>query len=105
MTTVIIVSLILLILMFAGMPVAFSFLLASILYFALSGENFSTIVPTAFYALNNFALLALPLFIIAGNLMEISGIASKLVNFAEALLKKVKGGLGALILIASMFLG
>lgn len=105
MTAVAIASLILLILMFAGMPIAFSFLLSSILYFIISGEGFSTIVPTAFYSLNNFALLALPLFIIAGNLMEASGIAAKLVDFADALLKKVKGGLGALIPLASMFFG
>lgn len=105
MIIVVITSIVLLILMFLGMPIAFSFLLASILYFLLSGENFSTIVPTAFYSLNNFALLALPLFIIAGNLMEASGIATKLVDFSEAMIKKVKGGLGSLIPLASMFFG
>lgn len=97
--------LLVLILMFLGMPVSFSFLFASIAYFVMSGETLTTIAPTTFFSLQNSSLLALPLFIIAGNLMEASGIATKLVDFSEKLLKKVKGGFGAVIPLASMFFG
>lgn len=105
MIPVTIASTILLILMFLGMPVALSFLASSILYYLLSGESLSRIVPTAFYSLNNFTLLALPLFIIAGNIMQESGIAERLINFSELLLRKIKGGLGAIIPLASMLFG
>ncbi|MDD5013757.1 MAG: TRAP transporter large permease [Atribacterota bacterium] len=102
---IIIASLVILISMFIGIPIAFSFLFGSILYMLVAGEGIDTIVTIAFFSLNNFSLLALPLFIIAGNLMDVTGIASVLVNFAEALLKKVKGGMGAVIPLASMFFG
>lgn len=102
---IIIAILIVLLLMFLGMPVSFSFLFASMAYFFIAGESLSTIAPTTFFSLQNSSLLALPLFIIAGNLMEASGIATKLVDFSESLLKKVKGGFGSIIPLASMFFG
>ena len=105
MNAVIIATIVLLILMFIGMPIAFSFLSGSLIYFLISGESLSTIVPTAFFTLNTFSLLALPLFIIAGNLMQQSGIAEKLVDFSAVLLRKTRGGLGAIIPVVSMLFG
>lgn len=97
--------LIVLILIFVDVPISFSFLFASIAYFILSGEILDSIPPATFRAFQNPALIALPLFLIAGNLMEESGIADQLVNFSERLLKKVKGGFGSIIPLATMFFG
>jgi len=105
MTVVTIACLILLILILVGMPISFCFLFSSMLYSLLAGKTLNGIVTAAFYSLDNYTLLALPLFIVAGNVMEASGIASVLVNFGDALLRKVKGGMGALIPISSMFFG
>lgn len=102
---IVITIIILLILMFLGMPISFSFLFSSVVYFIISGETLSTIAPTTFFSLQNPSLIALPLFVVAGNLMEASEIATKLVDLSEFLLKRVKGGLGSVIPLASMFFG
>lgn len=98
-------SIVVLVLIFIGMSVSFSFLTGALLYLIVSGTDMGTVVPDAFFALDSFELLAIPLFLIAGNLMEVSGIAEKLIDFSSALLKKVKGGMGAIIPVASMFFG
>lgn len=98
-------SIAILLLMMSSMPVAISFLFGSILYVLMTGLSAGMIVSSAFYALDSVTLLAIPLFLIAGHLMEISGIAEKLINFANALVKKIKGGLAATIPIATMFFG
>ncbi|WP_102348832.1 TRAP transporter large permease [Bacillus sp. Marseille-P3661] len=91
--------------MFLGMPIALCFLSGSLFYMIVGGESMGSVAPEAFFALDKYALLAIPLFMIAGTLMEVSGIAEKLIDFANALLKKVKGGMGAIIPVSSMFFG
>jgi C4-dicarboxylate transporter DctM subunit len=103
--TVIISSVLILLLMFLGMPVTFSFLTGSLVYLWLAGMSMGSLVSDAYYALDKFALLAVPLFMIAGSLMEVSGIAEKLIDFSRALLKRIKGGMGAVIPVSSMFFG
>jgi C4-dicarboxylate transporter DctM subunit len=91
--------------MFLGMAVSFSFLTGSLLYILLTGTSMRTVVTTAFFSLESFTLLAIPLFMIAGRLMEVSGIAERLIDFSRALLRKVKGGMGAIIPVSSMMFG
>ncbi|SKC82362.1 TRAP transporter large permease [Maledivibacter halophilus] len=88
-----------------SVPVAICFLCGSLLYVLLTGMSPGGIAPGAFFALDSTTLLAIPLFLIGGMLMEISGIAEKLIDFASALLAKVKGGLAATIPVACMFFG
>ncbi len=88
-----------------GMSIPFSFLAGSVFYVYTTGISMGSVAPTAFFALEKVSLLAIPLFMIGGSLLEVSGIASKLINFAEALLKRVKGGMGATIPLTSMFFG
>lgn len=98
-------TLLVILLIIAGLPVYLSFAAGSFFYMIITGTSMGSVVSTAFYSLDSYSLLALPLFMIAGSLMEISGIAEKLVNLADALLKNVKGGLAATIPLASMFFG
>lgn len=62
------------------------------------------IVPTRMLAaVDSFVLLAVPLFILAGTLMETGGIARRLVNLATVLVGHVKGALGMIVVVAEMF--
>lgn len=94
-----------LVLIFCGVGIGFSFLGASILYTIASGGSILSFTSTIFSAHDSYALLAVPLFTLGGLLMEKSGIADRIIDWCEYALRKVKGGLGAVIPIASMLFG
>nr|WP_281350095.1 TRAP transporter large permease [Alkalibaculum sporogenes] len=93
------------VIMIMGAPVAYSFGLGALLFLILNGLSLGPVASTAFYAMNSFAFLAIPLFVLAGDLMTRSGIADRLVGFSSSLLKNVKGAMGAAVIFASMFFG
>lgn len=98
-------ALIILILIVFGMSVNSSFLAGGIFYLLWTGTSLDSVASTAFYALEKSSILAIPLFMLAGNIMEKAGIADRLIEFADALLKKFKGAMGATIPLASMMFG
>ncbi len=61
------------------------------------------IAQKAFTGLDSFTLLAIPFFMLAGNLMALGGIARRIVNFADALVGKFMGGLGYVTVLGCMF--
>lgn len=61
------------------------------------------IAQKAFTGLDSFTLLAIPFFMLAGNLMALGGIARRIVNMCDALVGKVTGGLGMATIASSMF--
>ncbi|MDD5100833.1 MAG: TRAP transporter large permease subunit, partial [Syntrophales bacterium] len=77
----------------------------SLVYALLSGGMpITTLVQTVFGGLATFPLLAIPLFMLAGNLMNTGGITQDLVRFARLLLGHIRGGLGhATILACAIF--
>lgn len=100
MTTLALVSMLLVIL---GAPIAFSLGIASITYLILNQGIPTVIVTQRMVAgVDSFALLALPFFILAGNLMESGGISHRLVNFASALVGHFKGGLGQVAVVTEI---
>jgi C4-dicarboxylate transporter DctM subunit len=94
-----------LLLIFLGMNVPFCFLAGSLLFAVITGTSMGSFISTAYYALDSFSTLAIPLFMIAGTLIEHSGIARTLIDLAELLLRKVKGGMGATIPVVACFFG
>jgi C4-dicarboxylate transporter DctM subunit len=100
-----IATIVILALIFLGMNVPFCFLTGSLLFAVLSGASMGSFVSTAYYALDSFSTLAIPLFMIAGTLIEHSGIARILIDLAEILLRKIKGGMGATIPVVACFFG
>ncbi|WP_298018460.1 TRAP transporter large permease [uncultured Dysosmobacter sp.] len=92
-------------LMFLGCRVFASFLVGSLVYIFMTGTGQATVGPLVLNAISSSSLLAVPLYMLAGGLMEVSGIAGDLVDFANHLLKKVKYGVGATIPLACMFFG
>jgi len=105
MNIVLIATAAVLVLIFAGMSIPVCFLLGSVLYCVLSGSSFNFFMGQAFYSLDSNSLLAIPLFTLAGVLIDKCGIARVLVDAGERLLKGVKGGMGATIPVVSCFFG
>ncbi|UIJ73692.1 TRAP transporter large permease [Aurantimonas sp. HBX-1] len=90
-----------------GMPVAFAIGIAGTAYFFLP-EVFlpeSTAVQRIVAASQSFPLLAVPLFIILGNLMNVSGITPRLVSLATTLAGWMRGGLAQSTLVLSLLMG
>lgn len=96
---------IVLLLIFLGMNVPFCFLAGSLMFTAITGTSVGSFVSTAYYSLDSYSTLAIPLFMIAGILIEHSGIARTLIDLAELMLRKVKGGMGATIPVVACFFG
>ncbi|ONK21827.1 TRAP transporter large permease [Siminovitchia sp. FSL H7-0308] len=95
---------ILLVLLFIGVPVAFSLGLTTSIGIFFQGTLPLNVVPQRiFVALNSFPLMAIPFFILAGNLMGIAGISKRLVHFAGALVGHLTGGLAMVAIVTSMF--
>ena len=88
-----------------GVPVAFALLAASIACFAAVGIPPLVAVQRMASGISVFALMAIPFFIFAGDLMYRSGIAERLVRAADAAFGRVRGGLGIVDVGASMGFG
>ena len=89
-----------------GMPIAHCMGLAAILVILLDGQLPVLLLAQQFYeALDNFSLLAVPLFILAGELMGVSGITERLVNMSRALIGHFRGGLAQANILTNMFMG
>ncbi|RJF92315.1 TRAP transporter large permease [Noviherbaspirillum saxi] len=90
-------------LMLIGLPVALAMVVASLLYIIVSGSVPDVVVAQRMIAgVESFPLLAVPFFILAGNLMNIAGITGRIYNFAVALVGWMRGGLGQVNIIGSV---
>lgn len=83
-------------------PVAFALALSALAYLALSDFPLSVVVQRMAPGLESFPLLAIPLFILAGNLMNAGGLAARIFDFAQSLLGHIRGGLAHVNIAASM---
>jgi tripartite ATP-independent transporter DctM subunit len=89
--------------MLAGVPVALAMIVASLAYVMLSGTIPDFVVIHRMYGgIDSFPLLAVPFFILAGNLMNSAGVTNRIYNFALALVGWLKGGLGHVNIVGSM---
>ncbi len=89
-----------------GIPVAYALGLSAFSYFIVYHRELLQILPQRFYSgLNVYALIALPLFILMGLLMNKSGITSRLIDFSLLFVGRFRGGLGLVNVMASMIFG
>ena len=87
-----------------GVPIAFTFGIATFSYLALTTDlPLSIVVNRIDDGISNLLLLAVPMFVVLGLLMEMTGIARVMVNFLAALIGHVKGGL-SYVLLGAMYL-
>ena len=92
-------------LLLAEMPIAFAFGIGAFVFGIASGSDVSFLVPYAYQTTSSFALLALPLFVIAGTLMAQGGISDRLLSFVGAFVGRLKGGLGAVTVVTCALFG
>lgn len=91
------------ILLLLGVPIAFSMGLSAIAVLLWFGDVPLLLLPQRFFSsLDSFPLMAIPLFILAGNLMNVSGITEAIVRFAKSLIGHVRGGLGQVNILTSL---
>ncbi|MGC9472487.1 MAG: TRAP transporter large permease, partial [Bacteroidales bacterium] len=91
-----------------GVPVAFSIGLSALATMLTSFDAlpaFATLAQRMATSLDSFALLAIPFFILAGQLMNSGGIARRLIEFARVLAGRLPGGLAFVNVIANMLFG
>lgn len=94
-----------LVLLVLGAPVTVSLGVAALASFLYLDQNPIKFVQIAFTSVGSFPLMALPAFILAGALMEASGISKRLVHLAESFAGPVTGGMSAAAVLACMFFG
>ena len=91
-----------------GAPIAWSIVISSFLSLFVSLPSIitaTTIAQRMATALDSFALLAIPFFILAGQLMSNGGIAHRLIRFAKTLVGSLPGGLALINIISAMLMG
>ncbi len=91
-----------------GVPVAYSIGISTILTLVLNiafMPSITTVSQRMTTGIDNFALLAIPFFILAGEIMNSGGIAKRLIDFAKSLIGSLPGGLAFVNIIAAMLFG
>lgn len=87
-----------------GVPIAFALGTGALVgLWLLEGVPIQMVASRSFGAMDNFALLAIPFFILAGELMETGGISTRLVTLARVLVGHIRGGLGNVVIVGMIF--
>lgn len=85
-----------------GVPVALGVGISSMLYLALNGKDLVILTQRIFAGGDSFTLMAIPLFIFAGEIMNACGVTKRIVGFANELVGFIPGGLAHVNILASM---
>ena len=95
---------VLIFLILIGLPIAFAMGLTAVIFFIVLGEtSVLCMLPARMYSsTTSFTLLAIPFFILTGNLMNSGGITQRLFQFAHNLVGHLKGGLGHVVVVSAM---
>ncbi len=86
-------------------PVAFGIGLGGAVVFTIYGYSMNSFSQTAFYGLDNFSLLAIPFFLLAGAVMEYSGISRSIFNFIDSFVGRVRASTGTVAVFACALFG
>ena len=86
-----------------GVPVAVCIGLAATMAQASTGTSLLVIPQQLFSNLNNFGLLAIPFFMLTGAIMDSGGVSKRIIDFSQALVGFMRGGIGHVTIVASMF--
>jgi len=90
-----------------GMPIAFAMIVSAVAYLALSGQDLALASEQLIQSVyDSFVLLAVPLFIVAANIMNAGAISDRLLDFCKAVVGRFRGGLAQVdILVSLIFSG
>ena len=86
-----------------SVPIAFALILTTlVLMFFMHAISPALLIQNIFRGIDSFPLMAIPFFLLAGEIMNVGGISKRIVLFAKALLGHITGGLGYVTVVASM---
>ena len=88
-----------------GVPVVFAFAIMTLVLSFIYDIHYSFVMTTGFWSINSVILIALPLFIMAGYIMQAGGMANRLITFVEALVGRSRSGMGSSMVIACGIFG
>jgi len=91
--------------MVMGVPVAMAFGVLALFLVTWFQMDPGFLMPTAFYKIKSMVLLAIPFFIMVGGLMGTGGLAARLIDFIDAFVGRIRGGLGAVTVAACAMFG
>lgn len=91
-----------LVLMLLGMPIAFTLGVICFAFFWIDGGSMSSMPQRLFAGVDSFPLLAVPTFILAGEIMNSGGLTRRIVEFARVLVGHIAGGLGHVTVLANV---
>jgi C4-dicarboxylate transporter DctM subunit len=92
-------------LILCNVPIAVSLGMSTMITMLLSGQSFSLYASMIFAGLAKYTMLAVPFFILAGLIMDKSGISKRIVNLANLLVGPIPGGLAVVSIIVTVFWG
>ena len=96
----------LLLFLILGVPIAYSLGLSALFYFVVHEPSLMVVMPQRLMSgMDSYALIALPLFILMGQLMNASGITGRLIDYCMLLVGRFRGGLGLVNVSSSMLFG
>lgn len=84
-----------------GVPITFALGIASLMFFVNNGVPMVTFAQKFVVAADNFSLIALPFFILAGNLMNTGGVTKRLFDFCDSIFGHIRGGLSYVTVVSS----
>ena len=107
MSTPILILIILFVLILMGVKIAVSLGMTTIIYFLMQGEFFilPMIIQRYYAGLNRFVLIAIPMFILCGDILYAGKISKTLVNFAQSIFGRIRGSLSIVTTFSCMLFG
>jgi C4-dicarboxylate transporter DctM subunit len=88
-----------------GVPIAFCLGLCSLAVVLIRGEySILLVAQKIFNGMDMFSLMAIPLFVLSGDLMNLGGVTDRLIKFSNVLVGHIRGGLAHTLVVAEMFL-
>lgn len=88
-----------------GVPIPFCFMAVVVFRSLIHGFSWDFLLPMGYYKLNSIVLLSIPMFIILGTFLNATGVGVRLVNLANAITGRFRGGLGAVSVVACAMIG
>jgi tripartite ATP-independent transporter DctM subunit len=91
--------------LFFGLPIAFAMGFPSLIYIIVYNPDWLRVVPSnLFSGMNSFVFLAIPFFVMAGEMMNEAKITDGIIEFTDSLLGHVRGGMAHVLVVSEMFL-
>lgn len=97
--------LVLVVVLLLGVEIPYAFFASVLVVVVLGDYDYTFLLPYGFSSVGSLILVAIPLFILAGQLMEKSGIGESLINFVSVFIGRLKGGLGAVMVLSCALFG